>query len=104
MQPQAHVQHVINLVRFGVDPQRSVDAPRIRVSHDEDGPEDALCFVEPGFSDEAIEGLGRRGHIVQVVTGQERANFGRAQIIVRTEDGVLWGGSDGRADGCAMGF
>jgi len=30
--------------------------------------------------------------------------FGRGQIIARDERGVLWGGSDPRGDGCAIGF
>jgi gamma-glutamyltranspeptidase/glutathione hydrolase len=41
---------------------------------------------------------------VQSVSGYSRAMFGRGQIIRREPDGVLWGGSDPRADGCAMGF
>jgi gamma-glutamyltranspeptidase/glutathione hydrolase len=43
------------------------------------------------------------GHPVMPVSGHERAVFGRGQVIVREpETGVLWGGSDPRADGCAM--
>jgi gamma-glutamyltranspeptidase/glutathione hydrolase len=43
------------------------------------------------------------GHPVEVVSGYERAAFGRGQIILRdARSGVLWGGSDPRADGCAM--
>jgi gamma-glutamyltranspeptidase/glutathione hydrolase len=43
------------------------------------------------------------GHDVEQVTGHSRALFGRGQIILReAESGILWGGSDPRADGCAM--
>jgi gamma-glutamyltranspeptidase/glutathione hydrolase len=43
------------------------------------------------------------GHPVEVVSGYARAIFGRGQIIQRLpESGVLCGGSDPRADGCAM--
>jgi gamma-glutamyltranspeptidase/glutathione hydrolase len=43
------------------------------------------------------------GHPVEMVGGYGRALFGRGQIIRRdAESGVLWGGSDPRADGCAM--
>ena len=39
------------------------------------------------------------------LSGTNRSLFGRAQIIKRDrETGVLWAGSDGRSDGCAMGF
>ena len=50
------------------------------------------------------------GHVAslepfQVVRGHGRAVFGRAQIIAKDPDtGVLWGGSDGRGDGCAIGW
>jgi gamma-glutamyltranspeptidase/glutathione hydrolase len=37
------------------------------------------------------------------ISSYGRAVFGRGQIILRDlESGVLWGGSDPRADGCAM--
>jgi gamma-glutamyltranspeptidase / glutathione hydrolase len=43
------------------------------------------------------------GHPVTVTSGHERAVFGRGQIILRDPaTGVLCGGSDPRADGCAM--
>eukprot|EP01034_Spumella_vulgaris_P028975 gene28975-35939_t len=51
-----------------------------------------------------IEGLIARGHSVgPLVVGSKRSLYGRGQIILRNnETGVLWGGSDPRADGCAM--
>jgi gamma-glutamyltranspeptidase/glutathione hydrolase len=43
------------------------------------------------------------GHTVEEISGYARAIFGRGQVIIRDHDsGVLWGGSDPRADGCAM--
>jgi gamma-glutamyltranspeptidase / glutathione hydrolase len=33
-----------------------------------------------------------------------RVHFGRGQIIRRHADGVLWGGSDPRADGQVVGW
>jgi gamma-glutamyltranspeptidase/glutathione hydrolase len=48
--------------------------------------------------------LASMGHPVVPVSGHGRAVFGRGQVIVRDrENGVLWGGSDPRADGLAMG-
>jgi gamma-glutamyltranspeptidase/glutathione hydrolase len=39
------------------------------------------------------------------ISGHDRHWFGRAQIITRDRDtGVLCAGSDGRADGCALGY
>lgn len=44
-----------------------------------------------------------RGHPIRLVSGWERALFGRGQVIQRDpRSGVLCGGSDPRADGCAM--
>ena len=49
--------------------------------------------------------LAARGHEVERVDGVNgRGLFGRGQIIARDEHGVLWGGSDPRGDGCALGL
>jgi gamma-glutamyltranspeptidase/glutathione hydrolase len=59
--------------------------------------------LEAGIPAEIIDGLMRRGHPVREVTGWERALFGRGQVILRDPvTRVLTGGSDPRADGCAM--
>ena len=45
------------------------------------------------------------GHPIEAVSGIGRSLFGRGQIIRRDpQTGVLCGGSDPRADGCAMGL
>ncbi len=45
------------------------------------------------------------GHKVVFKKGYDRAIFGRGQIIQRDRNtGVLCAGSDGRADGMAIGF
>ena len=58
--------------------------------------------IEDAVAVETVAELQRRGHPLQVAGGWERISFGRGQIIRRDRDGVLWGGSDPRADGCAM--
>jgi gamma-glutamyltranspeptidase/glutathione hydrolase len=59
--------------------------------------------LEAGIDPQVIEELAGMGHPVEMVDGYARTLFGRGQIILRqAEDGVLWGGSDPRADGCAM--
>lgn len=62
--------------------------------------------LEEGFSEEAVAGLKKRGHAVEAgVSGHDRAVFGRGQIIRRDpHTGVLWGGSDPRADGQVLGW
>jgi gamma-glutamyltranspeptidase/glutathione hydrolase len=43
------------------------------------------------------------GHSVVEISDHSRAIFGRGQVILRDpERDVLWGGSDPRANGCAM--
>ena len=60
-------------------------------------------FEEEGIDPEVIAELGAMGHPVNAISGHSRALFGRGQIIRRVhQTGVLWGGSDPRADGCAM--
>ena len=52
---------------------------------------------------ETLAALADMGHAVQPVRGWGRSLFGRGQIILRHEaSGVLCGGSDPRADGCAL--
>jgi gamma-glutamyltranspeptidase/glutathione hydrolase len=108
-QPQAHLQLLVNMLDFGLDPQSAIDAPRFCIV---DGSGNGEVALEEGINVTVAEKLVEMGHRIKrsddgslLVTGQSRAVFGRAQIIVRDRvSGVLCAGSDGRADGCAMGF
>lgn len=108
MQPQGHVQVLLNMLAFNYHPQAALDAPRICISagSPELGkPVDRTVYVEEGISDEAIEGLKRLGHEVKVLSGWERGMFGRGQIIrCHYDDGqlVYSAGSDQRGDGMAI--
>jgi gamma-glutamyltranspeptidase/glutathione hydrolase len=100
MQPQGHVQVFSALVDDGLDPQSALDAPRFCIA---DGKSGGTVGLEDGIPDEVLTDLAGRGHPVQRVTGWERSLFGRGQIILRDpETGLLTGGSDLRADGCAL--
>jgi gamma-glutamyltranspeptidase/glutathione hydrolase len=102
MQPQGHVQVVVGMVDDGLDPQAALDRPRFCIQ-----PANAAGIVslEAGVPSQVVSELERRGHrVISDVSGYARALFGRGQIIHRETDGVLWGGSDPRADGCAMGW
>ncbi|XP_063746729.1 glutathione hydrolase-like YwrD proenzyme isoform X4 [Eleginops maclovinus] len=106
MQPQGHVQVLLNMLEFGMNPQQALDAPRVYVQYD-----------HTSIGQEVADELRRRGHKVNwPITGHKRSQFGRGQIItvgdwwnpsVNQTDPpsrVLWAGSDPRADGCAMGY
>ena len=100
MQPQGHVQVVVAMVNDGLDPQGSLDRPRFRII---DGKPGGRLALEEGIPSETMAALARRGHAIVPVSGFAREIFGRGQVIQRDpENGVLWGGSDPRADGCAL--
>jgi gamma-glutamyltranspeptidase/glutathione hydrolase len=103
MQPQGHLQLTVDMVAGGLDPQAAIDLPRFCIA---DGTKDGMVQIEGGVEEKDILELKVRGHNLQDnVFGHARSVFGRAQIIKRNrQTGVLWGGSDGRADGCAIGF
>jgi gamma-glutamyltranspeptidase/glutathione hydrolase len=103
MQPQGHLQLTVAMLAGGLDPQAAIDAPRFCIF---DGTQGGVASMEEGFDEALISELRVRGHLLREdVSGYDRSIFGRAQIIKRDrETGVLWAGSDGRADGCAQGF
>jgi gamma-glutamyltranspeptidase/glutathione hydrolase len=99
MQPQGHLQVFLALLD-GRDPQSALDLPRFCIT---DGTAGGVVALEEGISEKTVADLMGRGHVVECVSGWERALFGRGQIIMYDRDtGVLMGGSDPRADGCAM--
>ena len=112
MQPQGHVQVLINLVDYGMNLQEAGDAARI--NHDGGrqpteplaGPSaDPLgtLFVEPGLPAATVERLRAMGHTVEVVA--DGIMFGGYQAIARDpETGVLTGATEMRKDGQASGY
>ena len=90
MQPQGHVQVVMNYADFGLDPQQALDAPRWQWHRDN------TITVESGFDTEISRGLHRMGHDINVDLSV--SGFGRGQMIVRLENGVLVGGTECRTD------
>ena len=100
MQPQGHLQVVVGLVDDGLDPQSALDRPRFCILSGEAG---GTVALEDGIPLATMARLAEMGHPVRPVTGHGRAVFGRGQVTLRDrETGILWGGSDPRADGLAM--
>ncbi|NHN31449.1 gamma-glutamyltransferase family protein [Paenibacillus agricola] len=92
IQPQAHVQLVMNTIDFHLNPQAALDAPRWRWIKEK------TIEVEPQFPDHIAQALARQGHIV--LRALDSGMFGRGQIIWRNAvTGVLAGGTEPRADG-----
>ena len=104
-QPQWNVQTITGLVDFGLDPQTAVDAPRFYSFPSTDPADIHNPFevrLESRFSAEAVSGLEARGH--RVVEQGPWSSPGALQLILRSKDGVLMGGSDTRPGGVALGF
>ncbi len=102
MQPQGHMQVAVGLIDDALDPQAALDRPRFCI---DDGTAGGRVALEEGITFDTLADLAGRGHNLVPTTGYGRSLFGRGQVIVRdAASGVLWGGSDPRADGCAMGL
>jgi gamma-glutamyltranspeptidase/glutathione hydrolase len=102
MQPQGHMQVVLSLVDDNLDPQAALDQPRFCI---DDGTAGGQLALEEGIPSQVQADLSKLGHTLYSVSGYARSTFGRGQIIQRdASTGVLCGGSDPRADGCAMSF
>jgi gamma-glutamyltranspeptidase/glutathione hydrolase len=94
MQPQGHVQVLLNIIDFGMNVQEAGEAPRFR--HSVRG-----IAVESAITPEARAGLEARGHRVFGAIGA----FGGFQgILFDQKTGVMMGGSDPRKDGLAIGY
>jgi gamma-glutamyltranspeptidase/glutathione hydrolase len=96
MQAQGHLQMVLRRVDHGQNPQAMIDAPRWRVDAG------TVVSMEEAMPAASLEVLRSLGH---TIVGADRfdTDFGRAQIILKTEGGYI-GASEWRTDGQAVGF
>lgn len=90
MQPQGHVQALINMLDLGMNPQEALDAPRWQWTGGR------RIEFENSFPADTVSALAARGHNVD---GGDSINFGRGQIIWRDDAGTLCGATEPRADG-----
>jgi gamma-glutamyltranspeptidase/glutathione hydrolase len=106
MQPQGHVQVLLNIIDFGMSPQEAGDAPRFRhagSSQPDFGvmADGGVVYLENGVTDQVIRELLAKGHQISKTIG----GFGGYQgIWIDTQRGVLIGASESRNDGCAIGY
>lgn len=107
MQPQGHVQILVNMIDFGMNLQEAGDAPRIH--HDgsaeptgQNAPmaDGGRIELESGFPYETVRALMRKGHRVQFADGP----YGGYQAIQVNPHGGWIGASESRKDGQAAGY
>jgi len=96
IQPPGHVQTLVRMLTFGMNPQAALDAPRWKVN------ERMSIDLEPAASPELRAGLAALGHELKSVA-DSYMDFGAGQFIVRSENGYV-AASDPRRDGQAAGF
>lgn len=109
MQPQGHMQILVNMIDYGMNVQEAGDAARINHSGGSqptgelDGDFLGVLHVEPGFSPDAIQRLKDMGHNVKVV--ENGVMFGGYQAIYKDpESGTYIGATEMRKDGQAAGY
>lgn len=109
MQPQGHVQILINMVDYGMNLQEAGDATRWQHMGSTEPTESQAAYLkdggyiefETGVSMETFRELENRGHDVRFGNG----GFGGYQAIMwDEEEGVYYGASESRKDGHAAGY
>ena len=96
MQPQAHVQVVMNMIDWHLNPQQALDAPRWQWVGGK------KVEVEQETPNYIIRQLQRMGH--QIIVQPDPYHMGRGQVILRDENGVLCGATEKRTDGQIMSY
>ncbi|MDZ7671564.1 MAG: gamma-glutamyltransferase [Halanaerobiales bacterium] len=92
MQPQGHLQVLMNLIDFNLNPQSALDAPRWQWI------EDKKVLVESDFDYTIAKKLVQKGHDIEVAL--DSSSFGRGQIIIKnSKNNTYYGGTEKRADG-----
>ena len=94
IQPQAHVQVLARMLRYGQNPQAALDALRWRIEPGQG------VYAEPGFDPTTSAALQALGHQLLPVT-DPTMEFGAGQVIWRLPQGGYGAASDGRRDGHA---
>ncbi|KAE8256305.1 hypothetical protein A4X13_0g2718, partial [Tilletia indica] len=105
MQPQGHVQVLLNILHRGFTPQASLDAPRFCIgagmleqNSSLGAKNSSTVFLEEGIPEEVAQALKAMGHRIELRTGTGRTMFGRGQIIQRLSTSVKRVGADGSVE------
>ena len=107
MQPQGHVQILLNMIDFGMNLQEAGDAPRIQHDGSTEPAGQATAMTDGGEVDletgvyyETVRALMRKGHSVRFADGP----YGGYQAIMVNPEGGYIGASESRKDGQAAGY
>jgi gamma-glutamyltranspeptidase/glutathione hydrolase len=107
MQPQGHVQVLVNMLDFGMNVQAAGDAPRVEhvgsatPTGKAEAEKGGTILAEFGIPDAVVKELEARGHVVK----RTKTNSGGYQgILIDKAKGVLRGGTESRKDGTAVGY
>jgi len=99
IQPQGHVQVLVNLIDLGMGLQQAIDAPRYRYMTGKD------VLLEDEIGATVIRRLMALGHVRASPPGLLRQSMGGGQaIMIDPMSGTLMGASDSRKDGLAIGY
>ena len=101
IQPQGHVQVILNMVERGLNLQEAIDAPRVRYISGKG------VMMEPELGDAVINGLIALGHerVLPPNGLRHRIFMGGGQaIMIDPATNALLGASDKRKDGIAIGY
>jgi gamma-glutamyltranspeptidase / glutathione hydrolase len=96
IQPPGHVQTLVRLLAYGMNPQSALDAPRWKLNGG------LAVDLEPAASPQLRSALAALGHRLESVA-DSYMDFGAGQFILRIDDGYV-AASDPRRDGQAAGF
>ncbi len=91
MQPQGHLQVLVNAIDYGMNPQECLDAPRFQWAGG------LKIQLEEAMAPGVAAGLRARGHEVEIL--KSGSFMGRGEIIWNTEHGTLAGATEPRCDG-----
>ena len=90
MQPQGQLQVAVNMIDFGMNPQQALETPKWQWLKED------TILVESRFDEAMAEELRKMGH--HVVYEPWTPLFGKGQIILRLDSGVLVGATESRYD------
>jgi gamma-glutamyltranspeptidase/glutathione hydrolase len=108
MQPQGHVQVLVNMIDFDLDAQAAGDEGRVRHDGSQTPTGHPMALgggtvdVESSIPQATIDELTRRGH--NVVHGFGDGFGGYQGIRINQELGTLQGATEPRKDGAAVGY